>query len=353
VKLTFGEIDIFGGKMNEEVYGRKKLIHILCVFFIIIGILSVVSEVNSANIYVNPSTGSDSNIGDVNNPKATIKNATGSANNNDVIILANGTYTGVGNTNINIVKNLSYIGSNNKQVILNAGGKGNFFTVNSGYSVLFNNITFMNGLSVQGGAIFSEGSLTVKNSIFINNTGNVVSGGGAIHNYGTFLIDNCVFEGNYAGYGGAFYNDVGNNGVINNSNFTNNGAYQHGGAIDNVVGNNTIIANSIFKNNWVNLTSGGAIYIHNNNIFNIINVSFINNTATTNGGAIFNYGNNTRIYKSSFINNSAKLGGGAIYSYQNTNFTVDNSSLINNKAGTDYGGAIFNNAGININLNNS
>jgi len=311
-----------------------------------------ITSIYGQDIYVNPLTGDDGYSGLVGSPKASISGAVSAANHDDRIILENGTYTGNENIKIDVEKNLTFIGESKDNVIIDAKGKGNFFNILASYNVSFENITFKDGLNSLGGAILSSGTLTVKNSIFINNTVSKESGGGAIHFDGKTLIEDCIFINNHAGYGGALYNNGGNETIILNSQFINNTAYQHGGAMDNVAGNNVTIRNSSFLNNKAETTSGGAIYIHDNDKFEIDNCEFINNSAKTDGGAIFNYGNNTYIHNSNFTDNKGTMGG-AIYNYQNTNTTVENSSFRDNIATKiKSGGAIYNEGNLSIGSTN-
>ena len=338
--------------MNINFFNKYKGSYssrILAILLIFTILLLSIAAVSSASIYVSP-TGSNSNNGNSSSPKLTIANAVNTASSGDDVILRSGTYNATGDYAITLSKSLTFTGEN--QVILDAQKKGNFFTVQPGVNATFINITFINGLEYQGAAIKNNGSITVINCVFRNNTANTGSGGGAIHSNGSMVVDNCTFINNYAGYsGGAIYNDGGDDNIIRDSIFINNSALQHGGAIDNVNGYNFTIINSTFINNVAVTTGGGAIYIHDFDgaIFTIINSTFTDNKAKTDGGAIYNLGNNTFIYDSIFTNNTG-VRGGAIYN-ANINTTINNSTFTNNTA-TSLGGAIYNN-GLNLNVNES
>ena len=242
----------------------------------------------------------------------------------------------------------------NKEIVINGNGftidgsnLARIFNVN-GY-VKFNNITFINGQSTYGGAIYSERYYPIiigDNNSFINNS---ASNGGAIYtNSGIEINDNNVFINNIAkqGSGGAIQSGEGSVSIQNNNTFVNNIAVTEGGAI---YGRHINIGkNNLFKNNSAN--SGGAIFNYdlNSRLTIFGNSFFINNSANyggaiynsgvTRGGGHYNYGIVNITSNSFFINNSANYGG-AIYNGGIT-CVSDNSSFFNNSA--NFGGAIYN-----------
>ena len=143
------------------------------------------------------------------------------------------------------------------------------------------------------------------------------------------LIENCIFQGNYAqgaGLGGAI-NMKANNCNITGCTFKNNRAYNNGGAVY-IEGENILISNSKFESNQVNnndltITAGGAVYVEGE--YNIIqNSSFLNN------------------YISNTINSTSLIGGGAVYS-NSDGLTVNKSTFKKNNAPGLYGGAVSSN----------
>jgi len=113
--------------------------------------------------------------------------------------------------------------------------------------------------------------------------------------------------------------------------------------------NNLTLINCVLANSSTGPeNNGGAIY--NGGKLTLIN-TIIANCAARAGGAIFTQdplakGNAIKLINSSFENNFASgndnLGGGAIFAQQIVEFTIENTSFINNEAGTtSSGGAIF------------
>lgn len=342
---------------------------------------------DSSFIYVNASSGNDANDGlSWQTSKLTIKNATSSALNHGSIEIADGIYTGEGNTNITISKSITITGQSRTGTIIDGSKSSHIFSILNGYNVTIKDLTLQNARSVSGGAIASQGNLTlndctfinnsatqyggavgytsgyltVNNSNFYNNTATVNGGalasvapnlpldmilnncyflnnsatsGGAIFNTGYLYLNGCDFNANSAHMGGAIAGET--TLIISNSSFENNHASNSGGA----VGYNSCtvnVNNSIFNNNTA-INTGGALAITSADLpvnININSCTFYYNTAQY-GGSIFNIGNLT-VTNSTFKFNSASLYG-AIYDEGNT--TLKNSKFYNNSC-TNVGGAV-------------
>ena len=105
-----------------------------------------------------------------------------------------------------ILTNITIFGND---AVLDAQRQGRFFAVNSGASLSVDSLTFQRGLcdfgDFAGGAIFSNGTLSVGNSVFASNEASTTEGnGGAIFSTGHALqISSSIFTGNKARNGGA------------------------------------------------------------------------------------------------------------------------------------------------------
>ncbi|WP_296889833.1 right-handed parallel beta-helix repeat-containing protein [uncultured Methanobrevibacter sp.] len=205
-----------------------------------------------------------------------------------------------------------------------------------------------------GGAISIEGNADftgIFDSEFINNS--ATTHGGAIKimgNTSTLVINNTVFDGNYAPYAGALCLKGAKNLIISDSNFTNNKGTDEdivGGGAIYIIGNLTesTIMNSKFENN--SARTGGAIFVEGNlNTTTFNHNQFTNNSAFTNntkygGGAIAVQGNatNNKFEKSIFMKNTATTHGGAIKFMDNDeNNTFNKCIFMDNYA--PYGGSI-------------
>ena len=305
-----------------------------------------VSDVSAASgdiIYVNGSSGNDSWNGlsatwtsGTNGPKISIKNATGTVNNGGTVNIANGNYKGVDNTKITINKNITIIGQSQTDTIINGTDSAWIFKIQSGVTVTIENLTITNGNAYNGGTIYNDGNLTVKGSIFLDNTADsdnyleypVDGFGGAIYNNGTLIVDDSNFTSNYAVYGGgAIYNE--GDLTVTGSTFIDNHVFQTdygGGAILNR-GTLAITGSSFIKNDAY--AAGGAIY--NDETLNVKNSNFTGNEAYAAGGAIYNIGTLTAD-GTSFTDNAAygvgdpkyiPIAGGAIYNDYGGTYAVN------------------------------
>lgn len=244
----------------------------------------------------------------------------------------------------------------------NAGVQGAAITIfNYGAATIINN-TFTknhatNAKSGYGGAIYARAGLNmIKNNTFDHNTAATYGGAICAINPGT-TIDDCTFinnqifdENSDTNWGGAIYSQATNTKIVN-SKFTNNAARDNGGAIC-VRNNNNLIENCTFDKNWAG--RGGAIYIHQivsgHNITNtkINNCTFDDNgrleedhgepNLGTKGGAIYSWGIDTHVTNSDFNNNQA-MTGGAILFERGHNY-LENNTFTGNKALRYGGGAI-------------
>ena len=241
--------------------------------------VSAAGTSNNSTIYVSTQgndtwDGLNATYNGTSGPKKTITNATGTVVANGTVHVAQGTYN---ETGIIITKNMTIIGETQDNTIINGKQTG---------TPIFNILTGINVTLI---------NLTLKNSTSINY-------GGAIVNYGTLIINNCTFYNNTATEGGAICNYFDSNLTVNNSKFTDNIGNVDSGAIVSV--GTLTVTNSTFTGN--SALMGGAITT--DNILIVTNSAFYNNTATV-GGAICNIGTNSKskVNFNSIIGNSPNI----------------------------------------------
>lgn len=214
--------------------------------------------------------------------------------------------------------------------------------------------TFNNNGADLGGAIFVEGwtdaaggnaKLWIDNSSFSSNIAN--TNGGAIYNESVLVVKDGTFTQNTAsGNGGAIYNS--GEMEISNSSFSGNVATGNSGAIAQNDGNAKLTLNNVsFDNNSADW--GGAIVARGT--VDITGGSFTGNTSSDGGGAIYlatlaNKGHKLSINGTTFTNNSTAGvdvdGGGAIGSF--SDLTLKNSTFAGNHVdgtASHGGGALF------------
>ena len=233
----------------------------------------------------------------------------------------------------------------------NAGGA---IYASTGATITLNKTTFTSNEAKEGGAIrmLSTATLNDTDSIFEGNIATTEEGG-AINSNGSITLVGTKFIENKAESqgkrGGAIYLTVG---TLNATNvvFEGNVSSGNGGAIVLTSAAETVFDGCIFKNN----TSGnraGAIYLHNSGVMTTLRCEFNGNSAAGLGGAI--YGTSSGFYVdgdsevegsgSKFIGNTAS-GAGALYIDKEAvlNGTVfENNKAISSEEGVDAnGGAV-------------
>jgi len=112
---------------------------------------------------------------------------------NNTIILLDGVYNTTNDINnyITINGNLKIIGNSSPDnVIIDGRGIGFLFNIAPNSNVTFENISFINAVGTNGGAIYNEGNLEIINSIFENNQ---AINGGAIYSTGDTVVNQSKF----------------------------------------------------------------------------------------------------------------------------------------------------------------
>lgn len=182
----------------------------------------------------------------------------------DTILLADGTYTGAGNRDMDFNGKIITVTSESgpDACVIDCQGtvdeKHRAFTFDDQETeqALIHGLTIRNGYERNGGAIYCyfKSSPTISNCVFSHNSGGVI--GGAIYLYSlcTPTITNCVFMDNWGSNCGAGICCDGGNPTVINCTFTGNSIDWHKGAAIYCGASGTvnplIVTNCIFWNNW-------------------------------------------------------------------------------------------------------
>ena len=185
---------------------------------------------------------------------ATIGAAMTAATNGDTVLVADGTYTGAGNTNLwfngKTITVRSENGPENCVIDCEGAGRGFMFSGEPPASVV-NGFTITNGRGSDGGAIFMyyNSNPTILNCIITGNTSAGGKGGGGIFcALANPTIINCAITGNTAFVGGGLYLMM-SSPTIRNSVIAGNTAAGFGGGIYCDTESNPSISNSILWGN--------------------------------------------------------------------------------------------------------
>ena len=246
----------------------------------------------------------------------------------------------------------SYI--NNR--VRNGGGGALYTPLNSRVTVTTSDSRFINNVGyTSGGALSVLGTwavLHINGSIFVNNLITGPDGnGGAVYvaqaNVQSISVNNSIFINNSAtnGTGGAIYTKQGFS--ITNTIFGYNRAPLCAAVSieqSNYVRSMTFMGSTFLHNTAVGPTVrgniGGVGCIRNADI-SIFSCTFSHNVATG-GGGVFDIEDSTiTIESSTFKNNTAGVDGGVFYTHAfPSSYTINESIFMNNRAGDD-GGVVY------------
>lgn len=304
---------------------------------------------------------------------ATIQDAIDATVKNDLVLVADGIYTGLGNRNLDFSEKAITLRSQNgaETCIIDCenSGRGFYFhsgetsdSVVDGFTILNGKVTSSDPGGSDGGGIHCDrssptitncsikdntaasggggicckfSSPTITNCTIVNNTGR--SGGGIYGWSSTATITNCAIANNNVtgsyGRGGAAYCGGSNSQTFTGCTITNNTADGDGGGIYCLARCSPTITNCTITNN-TSQESGGGINCGSGNP-TITDCTIANNNAVRDGGGI--YGNFRTLTNCSIVDNTARDGGG-IYCHSWNYPTVTGCTIANNNAARDGGG---------------
>lgn len=207
----------------------------------------------------------------------TIQEAVNAAANGDIVLVADGIYTGDGNRNIELLGKAITVRSLNgaASTTIDAGASESTYFI--GFNLHHNetNATVIEGFTIRGGHAFNGAGMhlqgsspTIRHCTFTDNQADCWGAGLYFDGDASPLIADCVFDSNIsADDGGAIFGLSGSP-VITNTRMTNNVGTVTGGAIT-IFGsgtpkliNSTLVGNSAFF--------GSAIYSNNLQVTNSI-----------------------------------------------------------------------------------
>ena len=296
-----------------------------------------------------------------------IQEALDAALTGDTVIIADGLYTRLKNTNLTFRGKLIALRSVNGPSHCIVDGEGAFrgITLDEGETAAtrIEGVTFRDGFDgYWGGAIFCEGSSpTIVNCVFEENW--AVIGGAVYVRDSSPIIRDCRFVDNFGGYGGALFSTWDGDPYLVNCEFAGNvsllggsgatlfavgltrlencvfaenwtdadsGSTPEGGAL--LIETEAVLTNCIFKDNLCQ-GAGGAIYMRPGSDLTLMNCVLVHNIAESefaDGGGLGILQSNATVLGCTFLENSAGLDGGGIMLRQDSRLSISNSILWNN-----------------------
>ncbi|MHC4864377.1 MAG: S8 family serine peptidase [Planctomycetota bacterium] len=270
------------------------------------------------------------------------------------VCVADGTYTGEGNRDIDFRGKMITVRSESgpESCVIDCNGDANephrgfWFHKGEGPNSVLDGFTITNGYGhlypssddwiSKGGGIYccDNSSPTIANCKIENNR---ADWGGGMENWEDCspTVINCTFIGNSADDGGGMCNDMGSSPRLVNCVFSGNSAGANGGGVWNDYGCDLTVVDCIFSGNGAG--NGGGMLNYGSPT--ISNCTFIGNSARSTGGGMLNLGSSeVTITKCRFIGNSAGGSGGGMENRCST--TISNCMFSGNSAGL-YGGGMY------------
>jgi parallel beta-helix repeat protein len=246
----------------------------------------------------------------------TIQEGIDSASSGDIVLVADGIYTGSGNTNLDFLgKSITVTSENGPGATIidcENDSRGVYFRRGETNSSTFDGFTVRAGSGYNGGGILCSGaSPSITNCIISGNTALETGGGIAYYSASYPKIESCVISGNSAVKGGGIMCSYGNL-DITNSIVTENSSNLFGGGIY-LDDSNLDIANSVLSGNSVNWFGGGVSVIFESSM-RAENCIIAGNTAYY-GGGIECIASNVTLTNCTLTENVADYRGGGVHSY--------------------------------------
>jgi hypothetical protein len=227
----------------------------------------------------------------------TIQGGINGAVDGDTVLVADGTYTGDGNRDIDFTGKAIVLMSENgpEETIIDCEGsevephRGFYFHSGEDSTSVLQGFTITNGWAGSGGGIYNNGSSpTITDCTFIHNWTFSDDGGGMFNFLSNPTVTNCTFSGNSASWdGGGMYNSS-SSPTVTNCIFSGNNAINAGcggGMVNFLTTSRPMVTNCTFSGN--NATYGGGMY-NNSSSPTVTNCSFSDNSAEYRGGVMYN-----------------------------------------------------------------
>jgi len=268
--------------------------------------------------------------GTAEHPFDTIKEGIDFAGPHDTVQVANGTYTGPGNKNIDFqgkaITVRSQSGNPDACIIdCESDGRGFHFHSNEGASSVVEGILIKNGYADVGGGILCENSSPTFNNVYFSNNQATDDGGGlACVDHASPSLNGCLFDYCEAGDdGGGLYAHNWSSPMLNDCIFRWNEAADRGGGSNFTVNSFPELTGCVFYGN-IGVNGGGACFVYAYGPMS--DCLFYDNTASF-GGGLQCYGNaQCTLTGCTFSGNGAPNGGG-VYCRNNSSPSIVNTII--------------------------
>ncbi|MFH1745412.1 MAG: right-handed parallel beta-helix repeat-containing protein [Planctomycetota bacterium] len=306
----------------------------------VLAALLLTSISRADTIYVNGTTGNDAWDGlcqewdgDTCGPKATIKAGIGATVNGDTVLVADGTYTGGGNKNLDFggraITVRSENGSDSCIIDSEDNGRGFSFQNGEGVDSVVDGLTIRNGWADYGGGVgcWEYSSPTITNCTISGNSAYLHGGG--VHCYSSSpTITNCTISGNSAERGGVYCYD--SSPTITNCTISGNSADLEGGGVGCGVYRSPTIADCTISGNSADYAGGGVgCWEYSSPTITNCTISGNSSNAFGGGGVYCYYYSSPTITNCTISGNSTTPGSGGVFCLVSSSPTITNCILWN------------------------
>jgi predicted outer membrane repeat protein len=267
------------------------------------------------------STGAGAAVIRVPADQPTIRHAMEAAVNGDTVLVADGTWTGLWNNDLDFFGKAITVESENGPaaciIDCQSDGRGFIFQSGEDQTSVLQGFTIANGLHGLGGAIHCTGASPIIRNMIISGCRATYQGGGIYCENGSPDITACVIDDCLSDYNGGGIYCLGAAPSISNCTISNNDNTEHypyegyGGGIACFASSSPIITETTFTGNHAD-NHGGGLYCEDGSVVVIRNCLFEMNTAEVWGGGAYCWASGSlEITGCSFIENESLYTSGS------------------------------------------
>ena len=278
----------------------------------------------------------------------TIQAGMDAARNGDTVLVADGTYRGTGNRELDFKGKAIIVESENGAgstiIDCQRGGRGFHFHTGETLASVLRGFTIKNGSPGDGygGAIYcmNSSSPTIENNVITGNS--ATSNGSGIFCYDNsspIIRNNEITRNSTRGNGGGIYCYNSSSPVIQGNTISENSADRYGGGVSCYSNSSPVIRGNTITGNESSLY-GGGIYCEDNSSPTIENNTIKRNRTTRDdGGGIYCFTDSSPIIQGNIISeNESGNHGGGISSQRGSFPKIQNNEISNNSADRNGGG---------------
>jgi len=280
---------------------------------------------------------------------ATIQAAIDDAGSGETVWVADGTYTGEGNIDLDFrgkaITLRSESGPSGCIIDCREEGRAVYFHNGEGADTVLDGFTITNGGNVDyGGGVRCMGSSpTIRNCVFVRNT-SWEYGGGLCNCYGSRpTVVGCIFRDNSCapagvfGYGGGMANRHDSHPTVIDCTFEDNHATYRAGGMGNFHGSSPRVVRCIFTGNSAEY-SGGAVGNWDGSAPTFAECVFSDNRAEDDGGAVCNESDSDAAFENCIFFGNYTDGFSGALKNRRADLSLTNCTIAGNEARWTCGG---------------